>query len=229
MKTQTRGYSRSSLPANISVFKKFLAFENHIPDIDPVVCALVSLMITWRNRATHAEDDRDTPARHKVVIERHATDIASRFRGLDSEMLLAGYEADRAPKFKEIASFINATNHFVEELERRLFEQLDAKTFLKQLIWVAISHHSKTCADLQQVRRKHLQSVWGKDASDKEKSVLRFLCHQGLSSTKAQAKKRRFSVEDRVLPVLTFDDNVLATLVSMTPTAVFNWITSGES
>ncbi len=205
--------------AKQSIFRKFLALEQHNKTIDPILCSLVSLMIVWRNRAAHAEADRDVPEQHQEVIRRNASEIAARFRGVDSEILLSGYDDDRPPHFKEIASFINATNHFVEDLERALFGGLDVDRFLKDLVWAAISESSENAADVDQIRKKRLQSVWGTDPSKKARAVERFLEHQGLSKSKV-------TKEDRVMPCVTFEDKLLAELAAMTPTEVFAWLQS---
>jgi hypothetical protein len=205
--------------AKLSIFRKFLALENHHPDIDPVACSIVSLMIAWRNRAAHAEADEDVPERHKQIIRVNADAIATRFRGLNSEILLSGFDVDRAHHFKEIASFINATNHFVEDVERVLFGRLDARVFLKDLVWTAVSQHTKPEGDIDQIRKKHLRSIWGKDPSEKNKSVERFLQHYGLSKLKVTKK-------DRAMPSVVFSDDILAELVAMTPTEVFGWAQS---
>jgi hypothetical protein len=205
--------------AQQSIFGKFLALEKHNKTIDPILCSLVSLMIAWRNKAAHAEADKDVPEQHQKIIRSNASEIASRFRGLDSEILLSGYSGDRHPHFKEIASFINATNHFVEDLERALFSSMDVERFLKDLVWAAVSKPSDDASDNNQARMKGLQSVWGKDSSKKGRTVERFLEHQGLSKSKV-------TKEDRVMPCVTFDDKLLTELVAMTPKEVFGWLQS---
>jgi hypothetical protein len=125
--------------AGLSVFRRFEAVEKHLPRIDRSLVALMAIMITWRNRSAHAEADTEIPERHKSALRDNAAAISSRFRGLSAELLLSGYKEHRPPVFKEIASFINATHHFVEELEQAYFAAADTEGYLKQLIWAAIS------------------------------------------------------------------------------------------
>lgn len=205
--------------AKQSIFGKFLALEGHSRALDPVVCSLISLMIALRNRAAHSEADTEILDRHKAIIRDNASAIASRFRGLDSQILLAGYDADRPPHFKEVTSFINATNHFVEDLERTLFSELNAETFLRDIIWTAVSPSQDDADDVRQARKRRLRSIWGKDSSEKGKAIERFLEHQGLS-------KSKITKEDRTMPCVTFEDGLLAELISMTPTEIFAWLQS---
>jgi hypothetical protein len=199
--------------AGRSVFRKFAAVERHFPTIDHTLAALVAVMITWRNRSAHAEDDTDVSERHKSILRDNAGAISSRFRGLSTELLLSGYEEHRAPVFKEIASFINATHHFVEDLERALFSATNVELYLKQLIWTAASEAVSDTGPLEKARKRRLQSIWGKDPSERKLYVERFLYNHGISATKAR---------DTVSP-LEFNDDLLTRLAAMHPSEVFIW------
>ena len=200
--------------AGLSIFKAFIAIEKHYSAIDHVLSSLVALMITWRNRAAHSESDNEVQSYHKEIIKINSSDIASRFRGLNAEHLLSGYEAYRAPGFKEIASFINATHHYVEGLERAQFASLRMETFLKELVWTALSDNARKGETGDHARRRRAKSVWGKDATERRKHVERFLQHQGLSFVKHA---------DRFV---TFDDDLLNSLTAKTPSEVLAWATA---
>jgi hypothetical protein len=200
--------------AGSSVFNSFLALERHYRDIDQVLTSLVALMITWRNRAVHSECDNNVRDYHLNSIRDKSSDIALRFRGLNAEQLLSGYEAYHPPGFKEVASFINATHHYIEALERAQFASLDVETFLRELVWTAVSNDTDKEESRDAVRRRRLKSVWGKDATERGRHVERFLQHQGLSFVKLKD------------PLVTFDDDLLNSLIAKTPSEVLVWATA---
>jgi hypothetical protein len=214
--------------AGNSIFKKFEALNAHHNGIDPIPASLVALMITWRNRAAHAEADIDTDEKYLGEIRINGDAISKRFRGLDSSLLIEGYDTERAPYFKEVTSFINATTHYVEDIERQLFKCLDHEMFLKELVWKAISPARSDNDDRDAHRKKRLQSVWGRDLSDRRKYVESFLEHEGLSRKQTAKKKRE-------APFVLFDEEIISRLVKMTPSEVFVWAeppkasTKGES
>jgi hypothetical protein len=215
--------------AKLSIFGKFKSLTAHYTAIDIVPAALVALMIAWRNRAAHAEADTDTPEEFIEVIKSNASEISSRFRGLDTGILLSGYDELRAPHFKEIASFINATQHFVEDLEFNLFATLNQDLYLRDLIWMAISPSSDDASNRTVFRKKRLQSIWGKDPSRKRSYIDRFLQHQGLSTScptekKSKQEKGAKTEKKRPLPLVVFDDDLLKQLAEKSPSKVYEWI-----
>lgn len=199
--------------AHLSVFKKIGTIEEHYPTIDGTLYALINVMIAWRNRAAHLEADKDIADRHRDILKACFVEIAMRFRNLDTAQLLLGYEKHDAPTFKEIASFINATHHFVEALERCQFEALNAEVFLKEMIWEAVSTTRVESEHVNNARRRHLRSIWGKAPTDRPQSVRRFLQHKGLS----------FERPSDGSPIVVFEDLLIDEIVSKTPTEMFEW------
>jgi hypothetical protein len=211
---QDKSLQREIDGASPSAFKRFTAVEGHFAAIDRTVAALVAVMITWRNRSAHSEADANAPERHILLLRNNPEPISSRFRGLSTELLLCGYEEHRPPVFKEIASFINATHHFVEELERAQFATMDPECYLKQLIWTAASEANSNRDTPERARKRRLQSIWGKDPSERKVFVERFLYNHGISKTKAK---------DVTYPLM-FSDDLLARLGEMHPSEVLAWV-----
>lgn len=199
--------------AKLSIFKKFRALANSLPTLDPLPVALIDLMIAWRNRSAHSEGDNKASDASLQTISRQRKQLAERFRGLDSEALLAGYAEARSPTFKEIASFINATHHFVADVEDALLKVLDVEVYAQDLVWVAASAGNKALApDI--ARRKQFQSVWGRDFGERRRYVLSFLKHHGLT--------------DEFGSGATFTEALLDRLCAMTPREVHEWAKSGR-
>ena len=102
-----------------SVYGKFSVLDPHFLPEEKILSALVALMINWRNQAAHMGADEELKDCYKKSIRENKEEIEERFRGLDSDILLDGYNEERKPTFKEIASFINATH----QVESQMFFQ----------------------------------------------------------------------------------------------------------
>jgi hypothetical protein len=199
--------------AGLSIFKKLLALNAHYQNLDPILAALVVLMVTWRNKGAHTEaDDRPSEA-YQNVIEANAQAIACRFRGLDSEFLLSDFDSDKPPTFKEVTSFINAAHHYVAQLDSFQLNALDPERYLKELIWTTISSAERVGETIDQARDRHLRSLWGRDPVDKKRRVDRFLSQHGLTFDGLHHAGSA-----------TFSDSLLEKLVDMSPKEVRAWI-----
>lgn len=117
--------------AGLKIFQKLQTVEHHCPTLDNLPLAMISLMVAWRNRSAHSEADIDVPQHHLDVIQARAEELAQRFRGLNADMFLSGYDAVRPATFKDVASLINAAHHLVVELDAQLLATLDVERFLK--------------------------------------------------------------------------------------------------
>jgi hypothetical protein len=198
---------------NRSIFKKILLLESHYPIPDSILHALIVLMITWRNRSVHELDDTDIDEAHKKTISLNAVAIADRFSGLSSQLLLNGYEENRPPVFKEIASFINAAHHYVRERDGIFFESISPEQFLRELLWTSLLKKNKG-ESAQQSRARVLKSIWGKDISERSNSVDSFLKHCGVSKIETKDPS----------PRVVFSDDLLMSIYTKTPTTMLKWL-----
>jgi hypothetical protein len=183
---QSDNFRRDLDSAGLSIFQKLNAVERNCANLDSLPLAIIFLMVAWRNRSAHSESDRDAPQHHLDVLRSSAKELAGRFRGLDADMLLGGYEAMRPATFKEVASLINAAHHLVAELDRRLLASLDIERYLKDVVWTSLSDGQKPSELIEKTRKRHAVSIWGKDPSDREGAVLRLLNQQGISTIAAK-------------------------------------------
>ena len=201
-----------------SGYKRFEVLENHFKAIDKKLPALVALMIAWRNRTVHSDADNEVAERYKNYIRGNIEAIKERFKGLDGLVLLDHFDNHESPRFKEVTSFINSTQHYVKELEQSLFQSMCPEHFLKELIWKAISAPDASDKTSDHHRKQLLKSVWGKSSSNKERAIKGFLQQQRLSFVKPGDE------ED----FLFFEDNFLEQMISRTPTEMFNWAIPAE-
>jgi hypothetical protein len=194
--------------AGRSVFQKVAALEGRYGSDDPVAFAMVLVMIAWRNKSAHEEADTNIEARHRDVLRENAEVIASSYRGLDIERLLEGFNASE-PTFKESASLISAAQRFVQMLESILFRDLDQEKYLKELFWKTPSELS--AEEARSYRKRRMQSIWGRDPSDRPAAVVRCMREFGITDV-------RRHVEAAVFPSPFIDQ-----LCKLTPTEVYNW------
>ena len=196
-----------------SVYRRFEVLENHFTAIDKKLSALVALMITWRNRAVHSEAENKVPEHYRNCIRDNIETIKEKFRGLDGLVLLDHYDKYENPRFKEVASFINSTHHYVKDLDQSLFQNMRPERFLKEIVWRGIPDSDISGEVDDHRRKKLLQSIWGKSGANKERALKKFLEHWGLSFVKPKDKEN----------FLFFNDSFFEEMISKTPTEMFNW------
>lgn len=199
--------------AGRSIFKKFKAITNYHDCLDPVLCALIQVMITWRNKSAHEEADIELGHSVKAILLENDQRISTEFRGLDSRLLICGFEDNRPPAFKEITSFINATHHFVSALDAVQLNTCSPERYLKEHIWEVTGRSRAPSKTTGAHGKARFQSVWGKDASERMDGVVRFLLSSGLSGDLGMAGKSS----------MIFDDALLNRVGTMKPSCAYEW------
>jgi hypothetical protein len=193
--------------AGRSVMRKVSALEELYGAIEPVSFALVLVMIAWRNKSAHEESDTKISDHHRETLLQNAKIIAPNYRGLDVDRLLNGFD-NGDPTFKECASLISAAQRFIQMLETSLFRDLDAEQYLKELIWKAPSGLNSDEARL--FRKQRIKSIWGRDASDRTRAVIRHLREYGIADVRRH--------EGAIFPSALIDY-----LCKLTPSEVHAW------
>ena len=211
--------------AGRSIRGKFGVIERNYPLEDKVLSALVAILIGWRNKAVHSEDEDELEEKYVAILKCKSDEISDRFHGLETGILLKGYKKNRSPHLKEVTSFINATHQYVRAVDRKLLIQLASEQYLRELIWVGIREEASVRDADGRVRidkskiKPLLENKWGTGLSLKRRkqAVEGFLRHLGLSSQRPPADE----------PHVIFDDGLLEELVSRTPAKVYQWAASG--
>ncbi|WP_370034221.1 hypothetical protein [Qipengyuania mesophila] len=208
--------------AGRSVMQKVLALEDAYGESQPVTFSLVFVMIAWRNKSAHHEADTIVEERHRRILKENATQIASNYRNLDVDRLLDGFD-ESEPTFKECASLISAAQNFVAGLENELFAGLDEGQYLRELIHKSPTELSGDSA--QAYRKKRIQSVWGRDPSDRTRAVIRHLRQFGISDqNRAENRRLLNNTTGGSLMVAKFPSALIAKLCEMTPNEVNSWL-----
>lgn len=213
---QSDAFRRDLDSSGLSIFQKLRAVEHNCKDIDDVPLAIIFVMVAWRNRSAHSEADRDAPQKQINILKQKSQEISERFRGIDVDMLLSGYDTSRPMTFKEVASLINAAHHLVSELDVTLLTSLDIERYLKEVIWISLLDSQKEAETAEQARMRRAASIWGKDPIDRAGAVIKLLKQQGFSDADLEKPKAAVVSSD-----------FLAKLQEHTPKSILAW--AGDS
>lgn len=108
-------FCESISTAGRSVYNKVKIISEYL-DGDKRYLCLVLLMISLRNNLLHSMAENAVEQVHKKILIENKEWIAENFRGLDIDLLLKKVSENTPPSFKEVASLINASHLFVEDL-----------------------------------------------------------------------------------------------------------------
>lgn len=130
-----------------SIYKKFRCVINNHKKIALDKSAYVDLLISWRNNTVHFDAEnqlmhasldyfRNIPADDVVVNKYH----------LDVNQMLDRFKRGECPTFKEMATLISMTIHFVEELDGILLRDMDQYRFLETSLIKLLKSERETSA-----------------------------------------------------------------------------------
>lgn len=119
--------------ANRSVQKKVYAVAAHY-HIDPMILALVDVLITWWNNVVHELAENTLRPETRTSLKENSEKISETYRGLVVDRLPQKAEEGVGLTFKETASLINAAHHFVEHVDAAVIERLDMESLCIDLV-----------------------------------------------------------------------------------------------
>lgn len=128
-----------------SVYNKFDCVIRNHPELTVSKFAYVDLLICWRNNSVHFDAEnqlmhasldyfRNIPGDDVVVNKYH----------LDVDQMLDRFNRGECPTFKETATLISMTIHFVEELDSILLGAIDQYRFLETSLFKLLKSERKT-------------------------------------------------------------------------------------
>ena len=101
--------------------------------------------------------------------------------------MFVDFDKGGPPSFKEMASFIRATQIFVEKLDQVQLSNLAGDEYLKSLVRSIVRQSRPKGADSSQIP-KLVQSIWGRDEERRQEKLRSLLINHGLSD-KASSEK----------------------------------------
>lgn len=117
--------------AGQSVYKKTTLIADEIK-VDPILIALMEVLITWRNYTFHYDIDNEIRESSMQILIDNAEEVKNRFSGLDINQLKKTWESGGDFTFKETASLIKATQDFVSSIDSYVLLNLDYERFLTE-------------------------------------------------------------------------------------------------
>jgi hypothetical protein len=210
--------------AGNSVLRKFGVIRKSVATLDPTVAALIEVMIAWRNRSVHSLAENDASDEAWKTIRDNGEFIAERFKALLVDRLESGFSHNEPPTFKETASFISVTHEIVRQIDEYYLSKLNVTPFLSELIWQITADGAGD--DVDSRRKKRVQSVWGRDASERRNAVVSLLKNAGLSDMTAVAQSRkRVPKSDREnAPAAVFEDDLIDWISEFSPNQLLGYL-----
>ena len=146
--------------AGLSVSRRFQVIEEHFPPPGRILSALAVTMIGWRNKAVHREYSKELKNTYRQILEQQSDEVADRFCGLNTDILLEGYRTNRIPHLKEVTSFISATHEYVQELDGIMLSLLEPEQYLKELVWAGVCENDTDGGRNVRERKRLIHSKW---------------------------------------------------------------------
>lgn len=119
--------------AGQSIYKRVVSVADYI-GIDPILTALMEVLITWRNYTFHYGIDNKIREESLACLKNNDQGVEVRFSGLKIDELQKTWESGGDFTFKETASLIKATQEFVNEIDRYLIESVDSLRFYRESV-----------------------------------------------------------------------------------------------
>lgn len=119
--------------AGQSVYKKTIFIADEI-NIDPILIALMEVLITWRNYTFHYDIDNEIRESSLKCLMDKSDELKERFAGLEITQLKRTWETGGDFTFKETASLIKATQDFVGEIDKYIIVNIDSEKYLFETI-----------------------------------------------------------------------------------------------
>ena len=120
---------------------------------------------------------------------------------------------------KEVTSFINAMHQYVRAVDENLLQALAPQRFLRELVWAGVRGAEEGGRLSKGRTMRSIDSKWNTGLNRRERAVEGFLRQLGLSSDEPEEGEGH----------VVFDDSLVGSLVSMTPTEVYQWAAPSEA
>lgn len=205
--------------AGLSVSRRFQVIEKHFPPPGRILSALAVTMIGWRNKAVHREYSKELKNTYRQILEQQSDEVADRFCGLNTDILLEGYRTNRIPHLKEVTSFISATHEYVQELDGIMLSLLEPEQYLKELVWAGVCENDTDGGRNVRERKRLIHSKWAVNLHRRKQAIKGFLQHKGLTPAMPPSNES----------YAIFETKLLDELISMTPDEVYHWGAPPES
>lgn len=128
-----------------SIYKKFRCVINNHKELQLDKTAYVDLLICWRNNTVHFDAENQLMHDSLNYFRNIPTDdvVANKYH-LNVNQMLERFNSGDCPTFKEAATLISMTIHFVEELDGILLRDIDQYRFLETSLFKLLKSEKDT-------------------------------------------------------------------------------------
>ena len=128
-----------------SIYKKFRCVINNHKELQLDKTAYVDLLICWRNNTVHFDAENQLMHDSLNYFRNIPTDdvVANKYH-LNVNKMLERFNSGDCPTFKEAATLISMTIHFVEELDGILLRDIDQYRFLETSLFKLLKSEKDT-------------------------------------------------------------------------------------
>lgn len=143
-------------------------------DTDDLSNSLCRLLITIRNIHVHNGANNNISQEDRMCLLSNREKIKEKYCGCDIDTLIEKISSKESVTFKEVASLINATHHFVQEVDEKIIEQIDKdnehRYYCNALLYILSKNNGS--------KDKYLRM----QGSEKDRFIKNILCNKlGLS------------------------------------------------
>ena len=183
-----------------SVYKKFACVIGNHSELTVSKFAYVDLLICWRNNSVHFDAENKLMTKSIDYFRNiPEDDVVTNTYHLDVNKMLERFNNGECPTFKEAATLISMTIHFVEELDGILLRDIDQYRFLKTSLFKSLKSGKKTS----------VLSFRNTTPEKRKKKLKQFLVTEGISEDFYNEDGQRFLDEVVNLKEDEFISNIL--------------------
>ena len=134
--------------AGRSIYQKTIGVGEYAK-VDPVLVALMEVLITWRNYTFHYDIDNEIRSESVDILRKAADRIREEFCGLEIDQLQETWQSQGDFTFKETASLISATHKFVSAVDNFALKSLDTKKYMTDALELHFRSNDKAIQKLR--------------------------------------------------------------------------------
>ncbi len=139
--------------AGRSIYKKAIAVGEHT-NVDPLLVALMEILITWRNYTFHYDIDNKIRIESAELLQKSAARISEEFCGLDVNQLHETWISKGDFTFKETASLISATHKYVSEVDQYAVTHIDLFKYVEDALQLHFKENATATQKLKSLPRE---------------------------------------------------------------------------
>lgn len=165
--------------AGQSVYQKTILIGKETK-VDPILIALMEVLITWRNYTFHYDIDNQISTSSMNCLLENKETVKKLFSGLEISQLKSTWEKGCDFSFKETASLIKATQDFVTAIDTYVLQNLNYQRYYTEVVQIYFENNKKGVTkykSLSQEKKKKylkvlLQNIVGTKEDEIENTVL---------------------------------------------------------